>query len=153
VRNRYTRYLSLNPLLGQAFYIYNTKEEIDRFVEVLKEFESALMTTVTDYVASIEGTCGAESDVIVVFRMKERRSNRQHHEKSHSKKQDSRHNFRVNLKDASFRLYEDRWSFRLYTSGKAMGAGGKISEMRKPFPKQGTGALSVAYEIKRQLTL
>lgn len=26
------------------------------------------MSTVTDYVARIEGTCGAESDVIVIFR-------------------------------------------------------------------------------------
>ena len=51
-----------------SFYIYNTREEIDRFVEVLKEIEQALMSTVDDYVARIDGACGAEKDVIVTFK-------------------------------------------------------------------------------------
>jgi hypothetical protein len=70
------------------------------------------MTTIEDYVARIEGTCGAESDVIVVFK--------------YEKKEEAIANI---LKKATtknqiagiiFELtFQDR-SFRLYSSGKAI---------------------------------
>lgn len=70
------------------------------------------MSAVTDFVARIEGTCGAESDVIVVFR--------------YEKKDEAiaRIMKKAKLKNTIagiiFELtFQDR-SFRLYTSGKAI---------------------------------
>ncbi len=70
------------------------------------------MSTVTDYVARIEGTCGAESDVIVVFR--------------YEKKDQAIANIlkKAKLKNTVagiiFELTFKDLSFRLYTSGKAI---------------------------------
>ena len=81
-----------------SFYLYNTKEEIDRFVEILKELDQTLMSTVADYVSRIEGTCGAESDVIVNFKYEKKdEAISEHNEESHTQEHDCRHNFRVNL--------------------------------------------------------
>jgi hypothetical protein len=75
------------------------------------------MSTVADYVARIEGTCGAESDVIVIFR--------------YEKKDEviARIRERAQLKKTlagiiSELTFEDR-SFRLYASGKAIFRGFK----------------------------
>ncbi len=75
------------------------------------------MSTVTDYVSRIEGTCGAESDVIVNFK--------------YEKKDEAIANI---LKKATtnktiagiiFELTYEGVSFRLYTSGKAIFRGMK----------------------------
>ena len=70
------------------------------------------MSTVEDYVARIEGTCGAESDVIVVLR--------------YEKKDEAIANImkKAKLKNTIagiiFELTYKNLSFRLYTSGKAI---------------------------------
>jgi TATA-box binding protein (TBP) (component of TFIID and TFIIIB) len=70
------------------------------------------MSTVTDYVARIEGTCGAESDVIVVFR--------------YERKDEAIANImkKATLKNKIagiiFELTYKDLSFRLYSSGKAI---------------------------------
>ena len=70
------------------------------------------MTSVDDYVARIEGTCGAESDVIVVFK--------------YEKKDEVIANIlkKAKLKNTIagiiFELTFQDMSFRLYTSGKAI---------------------------------
>jgi hypothetical protein len=70
------------------------------------------MSTVADYVARIEGTCGAESDVIVIFR--------------YEKKDEAIANImkKAKLKNTIagiiFELTFKDLSFRLYTSGKAI---------------------------------
>ncbi len=70
------------------------------------------MSTVTDYVARIEGTCGAESDVIVIFR--------------YEKKDEALANImkKATLKNKVagiiFELTYKKQSFRLYSSGKAI---------------------------------
>jgi len=70
------------------------------------------MSTVADYVARVEGTCGAESDVIVVFR--------------YEKKDEVIANImkKAKLKNTIagiiFELSYQDLSFRLYTSGKAI---------------------------------
>ena len=70
------------------------------------------MSTVTDYVARIEGTCGAESDVIVIFR--------------YEKKDEAVANImkKAMLKNKIagiiFELTYKDLSFRLYSSGKAI---------------------------------
>jgi hypothetical protein len=75
------------------------------------------MSTVADYVARIEGTCGAESDVIVVFK--------------YEKKDEAIANVmkRATLKNTIagiiFELTYEGRSFRLYTSGKAIFRGVK----------------------------
>ena len=75
------------------------------------------MSAVTDYVARIEGTCGAESDVIVVFRFE--------------KKDEAIANIlkKATLKNTIagiiFELSFENQSFRLYTSGKAIFRGVK----------------------------
>ena len=70
------------------------------------------MSTVADYVSRIEGTCGAESDVIVIFK--------------YEKKDEAIENI---LKKAAvknkiagiiFELSFQNTSFRLYSSGKAI---------------------------------
>jgi len=75
------------------------------------------MSTVADYVARIEGTCGAESDVIVVFK--------------YEKKDEAIANIlkkaQIKNKIAGiiFELTFEGMSFRLYTSGKAIFRGVK----------------------------
>lgn len=70
------------------------------------------MSTVADYVARIEGTCGAESDVIVVFR--------------YEKKDEAITNIlkKAKLKNTIagiiFELTFANLSFRLYANGKAI---------------------------------
>ncbi len=75
------------------------------------------MRTIEDYVARIEGTCGAESDVIVVFK--------------YEKKDEAIANIlkKAKLKNTIagiiFELTFQDMSFRLYTSGKAIFRGVK----------------------------
>ena len=75
------------------------------------------MSTVDDYVARIEGTCGAESDVIVVLK--------------YEKKDEAIANIlkKAKLKNTIagiiFELTFEDMSFRLYTSGKAIFRGVK----------------------------
>jgi ribonuclease HIII len=75
------------------------------------------MSTVTDYVSRIEGTCGAESDVIVNFK--------------YEKKDEVLANIlkRATVKNTIagiiYELTFDGVSFRLYTSGKAIFRGFK----------------------------
>ena len=70
------------------------------------------MATVEDYVARIEGTCGEEKDVIVVFK--------------YDKKDEAIANIlkKAKLKNTIagiiFELTFQETSFRLYTSGKAI---------------------------------
>jgi hypothetical protein len=70
------------------------------------------MTTIEDYVARIEGTCGAESDVIVVFK--------------YEKKEEAIANIlkKATLKNKIagiiFELIFQNVSFRLYSNGKAI---------------------------------
>jgi hypothetical protein len=70
------------------------------------------MATIDDYVARIEGTCGAEQDVIVVFK--------------YEKKDEAIDNImkRAQLKNSIagiiLELTFQNISFRLYTSGKAI---------------------------------
>ena len=70
------------------------------------------MSTVADYVARVEGTCGAESDIIVVFR--------------YEKKDEAITNIMKKAKVKNtiagiiFELSYKDLSFRLYTSGKAI---------------------------------
>jgi TATA-box binding protein (TBP) (component of TFIID and TFIIIB) len=70
------------------------------------------MLTLEDYVARVEGTCGAEKDVIVVFK--------------YDKKDEAIDNIlkkaKINNKIAGiiFELTFEKFSFRLYTSGKAI---------------------------------
>jgi ribonuclease HIII len=75
------------------------------------------MPSVEDYVTRIEGTCGAESDVIVVFK--------------YEKKDEAIANILKNAKlkntiaGVIFELTFQDMSFRLYTSGKAIFRGVK----------------------------
>ena len=70
------------------------------------------MSTLDDYVARVEGTCGAEKDVIVFFK--------------YDKKDEAIANIlkkaKTNNKIAGiiFELAYENFSFRLYTSGKAI---------------------------------
>jgi hypothetical protein len=70
------------------------------------------MVTVEDYVARIEGTCGAEKDVIVIFK--------------YEKKDEAIANIlkRAQLKNSIagliFELTFRDFSFRVYSSGKAI---------------------------------
>ncbi len=75
------------------------------------------MSTVADYVSRIEGTCGAESDVIVNFRFE--------------KKDEAiaaimkKATLKNTLAGIIFELTFEGVSFRLYTSGKAIFRGVK----------------------------
>jgi hypothetical protein len=70
------------------------------------------MATIEDYVARIEGTCGAEQDIIVTFK--------------YEKKQEALANIlkkatlKNNLQDIIFELTFEGMSFRVYSSGKAI---------------------------------
>jgi TATA-box binding protein (TBP) (component of TFIID and TFIIIB) len=78
------------------------------------------MSTVADYVARIEGTCGAESNVIVAFK--------------YEKKNEAIANImkKAKLKNTIagiiFELTYKNQSFRLYTSGKAIFRGIKSKQ-------------------------
>jgi hypothetical protein len=75
------------------------------------------MSTVADYVARIEGTCGAESDVIVIFK----------YEKKDEAIASILKKAQIKNKIAGiiFELTFEGTSFRLYTSGKAIFRGVK----------------------------
>ena len=70
------------------------------------------MPTLDDYVARVEGTCGAEKDVIVVFK--------------YDRKDEAIANILKKAKITNkiagiiFELTFENFSFRLYTSGKAI---------------------------------
>ena len=70
------------------------------------------MPTLEDYVARVEGTCGAEKDVIVVFK--------------YDKKDEAIANILKKAKVINkiagiiYELTFENYSFRLYTSGKAI---------------------------------
>jgi len=70
------------------------------------------MPTLEDYVARVEGTCGAEKDVIVFFK--------------YEKKDEAIANVLKRAKTVNkiagiiFELTYENFSFRLYTSGKAI---------------------------------
>ena len=70
------------------------------------------MATIEDYVARVEGTCGAEKDVIVVFK--------------YEKKDDAiaqilrKAQVKNKIAGVIFELTFQDTSFRLYTSGKAI---------------------------------
>ena len=70
------------------------------------------MPTLEDYVARVEGTCGAEKDVIVFFK----------YEKKDEVIANILKKATVNNKIAGiiFELTFENFSFRLYTSGKAI---------------------------------
>ncbi|MCW4028471.1 MAG: hypothetical protein NWE92_02340 [Candidatus Bathyarchaeota archaeon] len=75
------------------------------------------MSTVADYVARIEGTCGAESDVIVIFKYEKKDEIIAYILKRAQQKN--------NLAGVIFELNFQGVSFRLYTSGKAIFRGFK----------------------------
>lgn len=75
------------------------------------------MSTVADYVSRIEGTCGAESDVIVNFKY-----DKKHEAIANIMK---KANLRNTIAGIIFELTFDDRSFRLYTSGKAIFRGFK----------------------------
>ncbi len=68
------------------------------------------MTTIDDYIARIEGTCGAEKDVIVVFK----------YEKKDEAIAKILKKAKITNKIAGiiFELTFENFSFRLYASGK-----------------------------------
>ncbi|MDD3791835.1 MAG: hypothetical protein PHY74_01745 [Candidatus Bathyarchaeota archaeon] len=78
------------------------------------------MKTVSDYVSRIEGTCGAENDIIVVFR--------------NEKKEEAILNImrKATLKNTIagviFELTYKNQPFRLYVSGKAIFCGFKTKK-------------------------
>jgi ribonuclease HIII len=70
------------------------------------------MPTLEDYIARVEGTCGAEKDVIVVFKYDKKDeaiANILKKAKLHNK-----------IAGIIFELTFENFSFRLYTSGKAI---------------------------------
>jgi len=75
------------------------------------------MSTVADYVSNIEGTCGAESDLIVNFRFEKKDEVIAHIMKKAALKN--------TLAGIIFELTYEGVSFRLYTSGKAIFRGFK----------------------------
>ena len=70
------------------------------------------MATVDDYVARIEGTCGAEKDVIVVFKYEKKDEAIAHIMKKATLKN--------TVAGIIFELTYQDTSFRLYSSGKAI---------------------------------
>ena len=78
------------------------------------------MSTVEDFVARIEGTCGAEKDVIVVFK--------------YEKKDEAIANIfkkaelKRSLAGIIFELTFQNYAFRVYSSGKAIFRGIKSKE-------------------------
>jgi TATA-box binding protein (TBP) (component of TFIID and TFIIIB) len=70
------------------------------------------MSTIDDYVARIEGTCGAEKNVIVIFK--------------YEKKEEAvtriinKAELKNNLSGIIYEMVYNRHSFRVYSSGKAI---------------------------------
>lgn len=78
------------------------------------------MATVEDYVSRIEGTCGKEKDVIVIFKY-ERRAEA-------VKKMLERATLKKSFAGIIFEMMFKNYSFRLYGSGKAIFRGFKNKE-------------------------
>ncbi len=70
------------------------------------------MSTVEDFVARIEGTCGAEKDVIVIFKYDKR--------EDIVKRILQRAELKSNLSGIIFELSFQGTKFRVYSSGKAI---------------------------------
>lgn len=70
------------------------------------------MTTVDDYIARIEGTCGKEKDVIVTFKYEKR--------DEAVKRIMERARLKKSLAGIIFELEFKKYSFRLYSSGKVI---------------------------------
>jgi ribonuclease HIII len=70
------------------------------------------MTTIEDYVARIEGTCGAEKDIIVTFKYEKKDEAMAHILKEATLKN--------SLSGIIFELTYNDISFRVYSSGKAI---------------------------------
>ena len=70
------------------------------------------MATVEDYVARVEGTCGAEQDVIVIFKYEKKDEAIAHILKKATLKN--------SLSGIIFELFFNGMSFRVYSSGKAI---------------------------------
>jgi TATA-box binding protein (TBP) (component of TFIID and TFIIIB) len=78
------------------------------------------MSAVADYVARIEGTCGAESDVIVIFKFEKKDEVIAHILKKATLKN--------SIAGIILELAFQGTSFRLYTSGKAIFRGVKSKQ-------------------------
>jgi ribonuclease HIII len=78
------------------------------------------MPTVEDYVARIEGTCGAEKDLIVIFKYEKRDEAIENILK--------RAQLKTSLAGIIFELTYQDISFRVYKSGKAIFRGIKSRE-------------------------
>jgi len=70
------------------------------------------MSTVDDYVSRIDGTCGREKDVIVTFKFEKR--------DEAVKRILERATLKKSLAGIVFELAYGEYSFRLYSSGKAI---------------------------------
>ena len=70
------------------------------------------MTTVEDYVARIEGTCGAEKDIIITFKYDKKNEAIAHILQKATLKN--------NLQGIIYELTFEGMSFRVYSSGKAI---------------------------------
>jgi ribonuclease HIII len=70
------------------------------------------MVTVEDYVARVEGTCGAEQDIIVIFKFEKKEEAIAHILKKATLKN--------SLSGIIFELTFNGMSFRVYSSGKAI---------------------------------
>jgi hypothetical protein len=70
------------------------------------------MVTIEDYVARVEGTCGAEQDVIVLFKFEKKDEAVSHILKKATLKN--------SLSGIIFELSFNGKSFRVYSSGKAI---------------------------------
>ncbi len=70
------------------------------------------MSTIEDYVSRVEGTCGAEQDVIVVFKYEKKDEAVAHILKKATVTR--------NLSGIIFELTFEGMSFRVYPSGKAI---------------------------------
>jgi hypothetical protein len=78
------------------------------------------MATVDDFVSRIEGTCGAESDVIVVFKYEKKDETIARIMKKATLKN--------SIAGIIFELTYKNQSFRLYTNGKAIFRGVKSKQ-------------------------
>lgn len=70
------------------------------------------MVTIEDYVARIEGTCGKEQDVIVIFKYEKK--------DEAVKKILAKATIKKSIAGIVFELAFSKFSFRLYGSGKAI---------------------------------
>ena len=70
------------------------------------------MATIEDYVARVEGTCGAEQDIIVIFKFEKKEEAIAHILKKATLKN--------SLSGIIYELTFNGMSFRVYSSGKAI---------------------------------